>query len=146
MQDITYSDELLPVASREEKPLKVLLIDDSLGTRRFLAPMLKNQGVDVVGETSDGREGLALYKKLKPDLVFLDIVMPVMSGMEVLKRIKEINPGAIVIMLTSIADRESVIASKEAGAFSYLLKPFNTKQVKHVVDEVKRYPVQGKGN
>jgi two-component system chemotaxis response regulator CheY len=144
MQDITYSDELLPVASREEKSLKVLLIDDSQGTRRFLAPMLRNHGVSVVGETSDGREGLALYEKLKPDLVFLDIVMPVMSGMEVLKKIKEINPRAIVIMLTSIADRESVIASKEAGAFSYLLKPFNTEQVKHVVDEVKQ--IQGKGN
>jgi len=143
MQEITYSDELLPVASREEKPLKVLLIDDSLGTRRFLAPMLKNQGVNVVGETSNGREGLALYEKLKPDLVFLDIVMPVMSGLEVLKRIKEMNPEATVVMLTSIADRESVIASKKAGAFSYLLKPFNTEQVKHVVDEVKQ--IQGKG-
>jgi two-component system chemotaxis response regulator CheY len=146
MQEITYSDELLPVASRGKEPLKVLLIDDSLGTRRFLAPMLRNQGANVVGETSDGREGLALYEKLKPDLVFLDIVMPVMSGLEVLKRIKEMNPQAIVVMLTSIADRESVIASKKAGAFSYLLKPFNTKQVKHVVDEVRRYSVQGKGN
>lgn len=146
MQEITYSDELSPVASRKEKPLKVLLIDDSQGTRRFLAPMLRNHGMDVVGETSDGREGLALYEKLKPDLVFLDIVMPVMSGLEVLKRIKEINPQATVVMLTSITDRESVIASKKAGAFSYLLKPFKTEQVKHIVDEVKRYSDQGKEN
>ncbi len=143
MQEVTYSDELLPVASRGEMPLKVLLIDDSQGTRRFLAPMLRNHGVSVVGETSDGREGLALYEKLKPDLVFLDIVMPVMSGLEVLKKIKEMNPHATVVMLTSIADRESVIASKKAGAFSYLLKPFKTEQVKHIVDEVKQ--IQGKG-
>ena len=143
MQEVTYSDDFLPVASREKKSLKVLLIDDSLGTRRFLAPMLRNQGVNVVGETSNGREGLALYEKLKPDLVFLDIVMPVMSGLEVLKKIKEMNPHATVVMLTSIADRESVIASKKAGAFSYLLKPFKTEQVRHVVDEVKQ--IQGKG-
>ncbi|MBM3238835.1 response regulator [Candidatus Poribacteria bacterium] len=119
-------------------PITTLLIDDSQAVRRMVAPMLNNFGVNVVGEASNGQEGLASYKKLKPDVVFLDIVMPLVSGIEILKGIREINPNAIVVMLTSIASREDVLESKKAGAFAYLLKPFDVQKIERLITEIKR--------
>jgi len=115
MYELISSKEVSGTIRHEvTKPLKVLLIDDSQGARQFLAPALKSQGLEIIGEASDGQMGLRFYEEMQPDIVFLDIVMPVISGIEVLKRIKEINPQAIVIMLTSMADRESVLESKRA--------------------------------
>jgi len=127
----------------EAEVLRVILVDDSQGARKFLAPALRSQGLEVVGEASDGREGLALYENMRPDLVFLDIVMPIVSGLEVLRQIKEMDPDAIVVMLTSMADRESVLESKREGAFSYLLKPFNVGQIKQLIGEIRESLVQG---
>jgi len=120
------------------EPITALLLDDSQAVRRMVAPMLNTFGLNVVGEASNGQEGLASYKKLKPDVVFLDIVMPLMSGIEILKGIREINPNAIVVMLTSIASRENVLESKKAGAFAYLLKPFDVQKIERLITEIKR--------
>jgi two-component system chemotaxis response regulator CheY len=122
----------------DTEPLSILLIDDSPGGRRFLARMLETLGLNVVGEASNGQDGLALYRELRPDLVFLDMVMPGMTGVEVLRQIRDTNPEAMVVILTAMASRESVIESKEAGAFAYLLKPFQVQQVKAVVNKVKQ--------
>lgn len=116
----------------------VLLIDDSQGIRQLLIPILKSLGLEVVGEASDGQRGLAFYKQLKPDLVFLDVVMPLMSGIEVLKQIKLVDAEAIVIMLTSMANRENVMEAKNSGAFAYLLKPFEVQKVRRVVSTIKQ--------
>ncbi len=126
------------ISSEAIEPITALLIDDSQAFRQLLAPMLKILRLNVVGEASNGQEGLVLYEKLSPDLVFLDEAMPLMSGIEVLKRIKEMNPNAIVVMLTSIASRESVMESKKAGAFTYLLKPLDVQKIERVVNEIKR--------
>jgi two-component system chemotaxis response regulator CheY len=120
------------------EPITTLLIDDSQVVRQMVAPMLKSLGLNIVGAASNGQEGIALYEKLTPDLVFLDVTMPLMSGIEVLKRIKEINSKAIVVMLTSMADREGVLKSKEAGAFAYVLKPFDIKKIERVVNTIKQ--------
>jgi len=145
--ETTSQKEPSPIISREAiEPMRTLLIDDSQGVRRLLAPMLKSLGLKIVGEASNGQEGLNLYEKLMPELVFLDMVMPLMSGIEVLRRIKKINPNATVVMLTSIASRESVMESKQAGAFAYLLKPFEAQKIKRVVNEIRfmaTYPGKG---
>jgi two-component system response regulator YesN len=65
------------------------------------------------------------------------MLMPLMSGMEVLKQIKEINPKAIVVVMTSVASRENVMESKKSGAFAYLLKPLDTKKIERVVNDIK---------
>ena len=132
-------NNLSPVISHETiEPITVLLIDDSQVVRQMVAPILKSLGLNIVGEASNGQEGLALYEKLMPNLVFLDIIMPLMSGIEVLKRIKEINPQAIVVILTSIADREEVLKSKRAGAFTYILKPSDRQKFERVVSTIKQ--------
>lgn len=129
--------------SREQ--IKVLLIDDSKGVRQFLIPALENMGMKVSGEASNGQEGIELYKRLMPDLVFLDLIMPLMPGIDVLKKIKEINSDAIVIILTSAADRDSVLQSKEAGASGYLLKPFDIQKIKKAVREIMSESFQTEG-
>ncbi|MBD3181038.1 response regulator [Candidatus Poribacteria bacterium] len=115
----------------------ILLIDDSKGVRQFLIPALKSLDLEVVGEAANGTEGLELYEKFKPDLVFLDLVMPAMSGIEVLKKIKQMDPDAIIVILTSAADKDSVIESKNEGATDYLLKPFDLKRIKRTINKIK---------
>ena len=132
-----------PLPITQELPIptelsKVLLIDDSQGVRQLLIPILRSLGLEVVGEASDGERGLALYRQLKPDLVFLDVVMPLMSGIEVLRQIKLVDAEAIVVMLTSMANRENVMEAKNLGAFAYLLKPFEVQKVKRVVSMIKQ--------
>lgn len=78
--------------------------------------------MEVAGEAGDGEEAVAAYKILRPDLVFLDINMPSMDGITALKAIRAADPGARVIMLTSVNWSESVIECIEAGAESYLPK------------------------
>jgi len=124
--------------SRAVEPLTALLIDDSQGVRRLLAPMLKNLGLNVIGEASNGQEGVDRYLELRPDVVFIDIIMPQLSGVEALKQIREINPDALAVMLTSMADRKHVMASKNAGAFTYILKPFEETKIEQVISEIKR--------
>jgi two-component system chemotaxis response regulator CheY len=125
--------------------IKVLLIDDSKGVRQFLIPALENMGMKVLGEASNGPEGIDLYKQLMPDLVFLDLVMPLMPGIDVLKKIKEINSDAIVLILTSAADRDSVLQSKAAGASGYLLKPFDIQKIKKTIRAVMSESFQMEG-
>ncbi len=141
-KDIPEVDQLEEVyditPSEDTEPVDVLLIDDSRGSRQLLATILRNLGLDVVGEAADGQEGLALYEQLRPDIVFLDIVMPVMSGTEVLRRIREIDPEARVVVMTSIASRNTVLETKQAGAFAYLLKTFDAQKIGQVVNEIKQ--------
>jgi two-component system chemotaxis response regulator CheY len=128
-----------------DNQVKVLLIDDSKGVRQFLTPALGNMGMKVLGEASNGPEGIELYKQLMPDIVFLDLVMPLMPGIEVLKKIKEINPDAVVIILTSAADRDSVLQSKTAGAAGYLLKPFDIQKIKKTIKAIMAESIQTEG-
>jgi len=93
--------------------------------------------LDIAGEASDGQEGVELYQQLKPDLVFLDVVMPRMSGIEALKQIRAIDPEAKVIMLTSMSDIDSVTECRKAGAIAYILKPFEADKIKQIVDKFK---------
>lgn len=137
LEEIYPEKRLPPTARKANDPMKVLLIDDSPGLRRFLTPTLMNLGLKVVGEASDGRKGLTLYEQLRPDLVFVDMVMPEMSGIEVLKHIKRMDPEAVVVMLTSMASRENVLKSRKAGAFAYVLKPFKIREIKEVVKEIR---------
>lgn len=121
-----------------KKQLTVLMIDDSQGARRVLAPILEDLGLKIAGEAFDGRSGLLRYDELRPDIVFLDVIMPRMSGVDVLKGIKEINPDATVVMLTSVISRERILASKKAGAYAYLLKPFESYKIEKVVNDIKK--------
>jgi DNA-binding NarL/FixJ family response regulator len=103
--------------------IRVLIADDHHVVRRGLLLFLKTQkDMDVVGEATNGKEAVELTAKLKPDVVLMDLVMPIMDGIQATKKIKAQYPQTQVLMLTSFSDRDHVIPAIEAGAAGYQLK------------------------
>jgi DNA-binding NarL/FixJ family response regulator len=106
----------------EKAAARVLVVDDSASMRAVVSSIVKRLGFAVAGEAADGKEAVALALRDKPDIVMLDINMPVKTGFEALQEIKAVLPGAIVIMMTSVSDTESVEKCLETGAAGYVLK------------------------
>lgn len=115
---------------------KILVVDDSSFMRNSLKTILEKLGYIVVGTAENGVEAVAKFRDLKPDVVTLDIIMPQMGGLQGLKLLKSVSPNAVVVMVSSMADRESVTECVKAGATHYLLKPFDEAKVAEVMKRV----------
>ena len=89
----------------------------------------------MVGFAENGLEVISRYRDLKPDLVIMDIIMPQMTGRDALKLLKQLDPKVRVIMISSMATKDSVTECLSAGAKNYLLKPFEDQQV---IDAIKK--------
>jgi len=110
--------------------VKVLLVDDHEMVRIGLAAVLgTEEGIEVVGEASSGKEGLRLAEQYRPDVVLMDLVMEEMDGIETTRRLTEKLPDCKVIVLTSYLDDEKLYPVIEAGAFSYLLKTSRATEI-----------------
>ncbi|PWA12178.1 DNA-binding response regulator [Pueribacillus theae] len=110
--------------------IRVLLVDDHEMVRMGLAAYLSTiDDIEVVGEASNGQEGIRLALSLKPDVILMDLVMDVMNGIEATKEITKQLPEAKVIVLTSFVDDEKVYPVIEAGALSYLLKTSKAPEI-----------------
>lgn len=107
----------------------VLVVDDSALIRKVLIKMLNENGYQVVGEATNGEEGVELYKKLRPAIVTLDITMPVMDGVTALKLIKEHNPEAMVAMISAAGQKDKLMEALKEGAELFFTKPFNEQEV-----------------
>lgn len=101
---------------------KILLIDDEPHIRKFIGLLLRQLGKPNVIEASNGQEGVEKYQQEKPDLVLLDVNMPILDGIGTLKAIRDHDPEAIVIMLTSLATRQMIEQAAELGASNYIRK------------------------
>lgn len=101
---------------------KVLVVDDSMSVRRVMRAALTEQGLDIV-EAANGQEAVELFQRELPDVVFLDITMPVMDGFETLPRLRELRPSTPVIVLTADVQTRTVERMAELGAFLFLKKP-----------------------
>lgn len=115
---------------------KVLVVDDALFMRTALSNMLVGWGLEIIGEAANGKESVALYKELKPDLVTMDLTMPVMSGLEALKLIMADDPDAKVIMITALGQQRIIVEAIENGAKDFVTKPFQPENLKEVVFNV----------
>ena len=101
-----------------------LVIEDSPHVRILLSKLLERNGFFSVDFATNGAEGLQHFTASNPQVVFLDAVMPEMDGLSVLQHIKSLRPTTIVVMVTSLSEKQMVLKFKEAGADYYLLKPF----------------------
>jgi PAS domain S-box-containing protein len=110
---------------------RILVVDDELGPRESLRMLLK--GTYEIRTADNGPSALAQLPDYKPDLVILDIKMPEMNGLEVLRRVKEIDPTVEVVMITAYASLETVKQALTYGAFEYLIKPFARQDLEDVV-------------
>lgn len=108
---------------------KILIVDDSKIFRKMLKSTLIEHGHEIVGEASNGKEALELLSTSHPDLVTLDITMPIMDGIETLTHIKENNPQLNVIMVSAAGQKAKVMSALKLGACDFLQKPFQPDEV-----------------
>lgn len=127
-----------PAAPRQTAtgPVRAIICDDSVAMRHALMRMLEGFPVEVVGQAGNPDEAFRLADKLAPELVFLDVVMPGGSGIDVLRRLREPPCAPMVVMLSSVAERATVIECRQLGAADYLLKPFDATTLKACIERV----------
>ena len=106
------------------EPRRVVIAEDEVLIRMDLAEMLSEEGYDVVGQAGDGAKAIELAEELRPDLVILDVKMPVLDGIAAAERIAAQRIAPVVI-LTAFSQRDLVERARDAGAMAYLVKPFS---------------------
>lgn len=114
----------------------ILIVDDSRTSRKILRGILEDNGHKVVAEARDGASGILLYQELKPDIVTMDVTMPKMDGIEALKKLKEYNPDAKIIMVTAAGQKSKMIEAIKAGASEFVSKPYQAEQMVEIVKKV----------
>jgi len=118
----------------ETAPIRVLLVDDHavvrMGLRAFFDLL---PDIDVVGEAADGSEGVAMCRRLTPDVVLMDLLMPNMDGVTAIARIKAELPETEIVTMTSFIEEEKVTAALEAGASGYVLKDAEAEEVAQAI-------------
>lgn len=114
----------------------VVIVDDSLFIRKTLREKLERAGYHIVGEAADGEEAIQAYKEYKPDILTLDITMPVMDGLEALKQIIAYDKDAKVIMVTAAGQQNKVIESLKNGAKKFIVKPFRDEELLQAMEDM----------
>jgi two-component system chemotaxis response regulator CheY len=113
--------------------LTAVIIDDSAIMRKSLRAILEATGLRVIGEGGSGDDAMRLYEQLRPTLVMMDIVMPGKDGLTAATELLQRHPDATVIMCTSLAARDKILACQRAGVKHYLLKPFDAAKASAVI-------------
>ncbi len=109
-----------------------LVVDDSEVNRKVLAAYLEKFGF-TVKTAADAEEGLVLFREHYPSLVFLDIVMPKISGIELLRKIKAVDPSTVVVMISAYVSKQTIQEAKEANADWFLMKPFTGEKIQELI-------------
>jgi two-component system, NarL family, response regulator LiaR len=123
--------------------IRILVVDDHTVVRRGLIAMLETEpGMQIVGEAANGAEALEQARKLVPNVVLMDLVMPVMDGIEATRKIKQEMPAVNILVLTSFSTNDKVIPSLNAGAIGYLLKDSTPADLVRAIHQV----AQGEGS
>jgi len=122
----------------EKQPdrLNVIVVDDDYTTVEVFSEYLELNGINVIGKGYDGNDAVNLYTKLKPDIVFLDVMMPEFDGIYALEKIREINPHAVVVMVTADMRNDTMVKLEEMNASSIIYKPFEIKQLMETIDKL----------
>ncbi|MEH6943669.1 response regulator [Bacillus sp. JJ722] len=117
---------------------RILIVDDAKFMRLTLSSILVKANHEIVGEGENGQQAVELYKKHQPDLVTMDITMPVMSGLEAVRIIKQDYPDAKIIMCSAMGQQKMVVEAIEAGAKDFIVKPFDEIRVNDAINRILR--------
>lgn len=119
--------------------IKIMIVDDHPVVRKGMIALLQGEAdMEVVGECGNGAEALDMYPRLMPDIVLMDLVMPVLDGIEAIQRIRADHPKARILVLTSFTTNEKVFAAIKAGAAGYLLKDSDPEELVKAIHQVHR--------
>jgi two-component system OmpR family response regulator len=118
-------------------PARILIVDDIEANRDILKTRLSVHGYEL-REAADGEEALAAVKEWRPDLLLLDVMMPKLDGIEVLRRIRKLDTDIAVVIFTGFPNLESAVASMKLDAVDYIKKPFNVDEFREVISRVMR--------
>ena len=129
-------EQFARVLRKDGQPIRYLVVDDSVFARKNLSRMIESFGGQVAGEAGDGRAAIAEYDRLHPDLVFMDITMPEMEGIEAAERIVRQHPEARVIMVSSVGYQENIVAALQRGARHFVQKPVKPEVLYEVIKYV----------
>jgi two-component system chemotaxis response regulator CheY len=114
----------------------VMVVDDVAFARRVIKDILTSAGYSVVGEAANGEEAIAMFKKLKPQFVTMDVVMPVRGGIEATRKILEEEKDAKIIMISAMGHEQLLMEAINAGARDYILKPFSAEDLIRAVEKL----------
>ena len=115
---------------------RFMIVDDSLFQRKNLGKFVKQLGSEVVGEASNGKEAIFMYQNLKPDIVFMDLVMPEMEGIDAVEKLLEIDRDAKIIVVSSLGYSAIVDKALSLGAKQFITKPINFEETADMVRAV----------
>ncbi len=123
----------------QEKAIRILIADDHPVVRRGLASLLRTEpDLELVGEAENGAQAVEQARALDPDVILLDLVMPNMGGLEAIPKIKQVNPDARILVITSFADDDKVFPAIKSGALGYLLKEAPPEMLVQAIRDVHR--------
>jgi two-component system chemotaxis response regulator CheY len=115
---------------------RVLVADDASFMRQMIREIVESEGFEVCGEASDGVEAVDEFRRLQPDVVTMDIVMPRKSGIDAVRGIVAIDPGACVVMCSALGQETLVTEAIQAGAKDFIVKPFKPDAVIETLKKV----------
>jgi len=115
---------------------RIMTVDDSPIIHALLKKSLEARDYEIVAVAKNGREAVELFEAHKPDLIFMDVTMPIMDGLEASKAIKEKNPDVFIIMLTAMGDEEIIAQAKSIGIDIFLKKPFDEYKIVSAISKL----------
>lgn len=115
---------------------KVVIVDDTMFMRLTLKNILQGFGLEIAGEGSNGHEAVTLYKRIKPDLITMDITMPQKDGLEAVKEIMAHDQEAVIIMVSAMGQKAKVVEAISAGAKDFIVKPFKQERIAGALERV----------
>ncbi|MGM9968012.1 response regulator [uncultured Rummeliibacillus sp.] len=114
----------------------VLVVDDTLFMRDSMKTMLQETGFDVIGEAENGKQAIEQYFKLQPDVVTMDITMPVMSGLDATKEIIKDDPNAKICIVTALGQQKVILQALKNGAKDFITKPFERERLETTIRQM----------
>ena len=115
---------------------KVLIVDDAAFMRMMIKNILLDGGFEIAGEAENGRQAIEIFKKIKPDLVTMDITMPELDGIDAVREIMEIDREAKIIICSAMGQEAMVIDAIQAGAKDFVVKPFKPDRVLAAIKKI----------